>query len=313
MDLSPSVTRSRLNEQRLAQLRYLNVPWITVQTTSYKASPRFRSGCNWPLDTPRKRQKKAERKRPYFRNSDLAFTELEIDILRKADCSDGSYVPLARAPSLLQRLKQKQATAKKQVVSPVKTKPAEKKQELLRCDSVMSVNELTNEDLEEDQDKLRREEEDIGDLQYEPIVDEHPMMIDLGEVTVDDIQKSVRAWCHEQSANQDEMTVRPFSGEIKKRTAVIHPSRGERKKQRIISETSYTISEMENFNKEINTVGRTKKDRDLRRQVKKTYSGYRYRQYADKRNYYIPDYIESIDMTKPHKHWVKDESSDESA
>ena len=83
--------------------------------------------------------------------------------------------------------------------------------------------------------------------------------------------------------------------------------------ERIISETSYTISEMENFNKEINTVGRTKKDRDLRRQVKKTYSGYRYRQYADKRNYHIPDYIESIDMTKPHKHWVKDESSDESA
>lgn len=312
MDSPPSITKSRLNEQRLAQLRYLNVPWITVQTTSYKSSPRFRPGTS-PSATPRKHQRKVERKRPYFRNSDLSFTELEIDLLRKADCSDGSYVPLARAPSLLQRLKQKQAVAQKPVVSPVKTKPVEKKQELLRCDSVMSVKELTNEDLEEDIERLQREEEDVGELSYEPIVDDHPMMIDLGEVTVSDIQKSIRSWCEEQSANTDETTVRPFSGELtRKRTAVIRPSRGERKKQRIISESSYTITEMENFNREVNTPGRTKRDRDLRRKVKKTYSGYRYRQFADKENCHVPDYLECIDMTKPQKHWVKEESSSSS-
>jgi hypothetical protein len=117
------------------------------------------------------------------------------------------------------------------------TRPAQ----LLRCDSVVSIGELTEDDLREETAQVPGSARSAGTEGRAPL--------DWTDVTIEDIREHIRLWCHEANAGNAD-SVRPFDADFEgPRTVKMTVRRGQRRKNAIIKGYSRTEEEMRDFRK----------------------------------------------------------------
>jgi hypothetical protein len=151
---------------------------------------------------------------------------------------------------------------------------------LFKCESVMSISELTEEDLQD------------GELKTDMSAStgDDPIIHDSGSVTIDDIREHVWLWCHEHD-DREKKTVREFNAEFtRKHTVKLIPSRGERRKKQIIDAYSTTEEDLAKMRPPTNT----EEAAVVREAVQKSYSGYCYQKYLYSGKMPVPDYLDSV-------------------
>lgn len=213
--LMTTVSLQRLNEQRLQKLKYRNIKWVTVPSASLKFTPRFGES---PISSSRKScQSEGSSssmqpsisnnisKTPYFKTSEISFTEPEIQILREADYTNES-IPIRKKSSQLEQLQAKKlendkfiqfssALSSKSRIQLIPSLDSEIS-EIPRSDSVVSFKPI---ELGDEDDSL---DNDPSSIQYQNR-DSSYNVFNNSSVTIDDIKEHVWMWCHEN--NDDDL------------------------------------------------------------------------------------------------------------
>lgn len=210
-----TVSLQRLNEQRLQKLKYRNIKWITVPSSSYKFTPRYGESALASSRSERSRSSlpqnisKPNPKTPYFKSSEVSFTEPEIQVLREADYTNTAKSIQKRSSQLEQLQAQKIENEKYLQLSSssltsrsrIKLIPSLESDvhEIPRSDSVISLKPI---DLDEDDDSSKNDPTAIQNH------DSSYNVFNSSTVTIDDIKEHVWMWCHENDDEDLKKTVK---------------------------------------------------------------------------------------------------------
>lgn len=204
-----TVSLQRLNEQRLQKLKYKNIKWVTVPSASIKLTPRFgespassRKSCRSEESSSSMRQSISQNatKTPYFKTSEISFTEPEMQILREADFNNSDSIPIRKKSSQLEQLQAKklendrynQYSSALSSRSRIQLIPSLESEitEIPRSDSVVSFKPV---ELEDDEESLSN---DSNSIKYQNR-DSSYNVFNNSSVTIDDIKEHVWMWCHD--------------------------------------------------------------------------------------------------------------------
>jgi hypothetical protein len=290
--MTQSVQLSRLNKQRLSQLKYLHVPWITVDTANYRSSPRFGDKSGAPRLSVRaiksNLSSNALSKHRYFDESKISFTDPEFSMVADAgaDPLQGTARGARRKPSHLQLLQAEQLS---HAPPPRAVQAKRDTPHLALSGSVMSIHALTEEDLREEDDRPEAGHERSEAFSASPM--------DSGPVTIDDLRASVWSWCRERGAGVGRR-VREFPGDMCGPEVLPRPSQGERRKNAIIQSYSRTEEEMAELRERTKNRGPiTPEEIDVRDKVRGCYSAYMCQRYLDAKHWSMPEFIDNVDFT----------------
>lgn len=286
-----------LEEKKAQQLKYTNINWITIPPTAYK-SPR---GV-----TPRRIVKNPSMRnqpirRPYFRNSDIYFTEPEIEIIRKADYENeqDQGINLRKSPSRLQQLQFQQEERMNDIFLSQSFKIPQEEPQYEDTQSVCSID--PNDEYIEEEEEDKDEENFTMTAANEK---NSPAQFFTAMPTIQDIKDHVWLWCHENGPKEEKDPIHEYPARFVRKSgvneAIKETTAGERKVKRIISRYSKTEREREANQQKIlsHKIKLSTSEEENRKRLSKSYSAMKYRKYSDKKRTNNPDFIEDLDFTE---------------
>jgi hypothetical protein len=163
-----------------------------------------------------------------------------------------------------------------------------------RCDSVLSIAELGEADLDDSEPKIEIRMSSHGRLA------EKVALIDTGDVTLQDIRDRVWAWVDENKKTDPERVTqfRTDSFQARPQTQVkMRRTPGEKMKRKIIKGHSTIENERKSFRQMLDEkVDNPDKER-IRAAIGVCYSGLRYQQYLERKALDVPPFLTGVDFS----------------
>ncbi|OHT15040.1 hypothetical protein TRFO_14557 [Tritrichomonas foetus] len=310
-----TISQQRLNEQRKQRLKYSNINWVTVPNTPVMISPRL-SAVDGSISRMSSRlSTRSEPKTPYFKNSEISFTNDEISMLKQADSTDAdSFIPLSRTPSRLERL-QSQKFEDDQYGIPLSSSSSPSKNRfkmsvlmksnntITKSDSVVSFKPVELEDI----DSIEKENETNSKITSKDSFQiPNTTIFNTASVTIDDIKEHVWMHCHENELEKKEHDY------VKLCQAHFIPQKGS---QKPVANFTYDYGERKVKNI-IRSHSKIEQDReairqkayreryemtDKKRRIESSYCAYKYQKYLYNKRSGIPDFLDEADFTEAKK------------
>ena len=275
-----------LEEKKQNQLKYMHVPWITVQQTSFRSNKKTFSRPSTSVELPSPLKKTV---RP-FTNSRKDFTEDEMHYIRGFPNFDSKGLQLERTPSKLIQLQTQQQLRNLQRSRTKSTNKvaAENQYDISKisdADSFVSING--------DDCFLEFDEEDAKVLQVEHFEDIAPEPTPL--VSTKDVREQIWIFCH-NNTHKDDPNVSEFKGEIlpSKGSVKLNDSKGQKKIKKVVA----FHSGLENPNdiRSSKSNEAKKREGEYRTKMGECLSAYRYCQYIDQNHWQYTDFIKNVDF-----------------
>lgn len=307
------MTSARLEGMKKNQLRYQNVPWIMIQSTCLRPSPRFSSRSNMSSRSMNSVTSAHPSARPYFKNSSIAFTEPEQGIIRKVEEDIDLGIEITtkqRQPSKLQQLQQ--VNEERQSMSSIFENTQRSSyvfkaqvQPIPESDSVVSIAQLDR----------PLEEEEVAAPNYK-LTKDQSMVIASGPVTIQDIKEHVLIYARETNPPDESGRIKNFdvtvSNEKGRTLATPIANGGKRKVQRTIKQYSSVQRESDDLERAIR--GNSTKHGALlkikhRKELERSYSAFKYSRYVYKNNLKPSEFIEDLDFHKVQQQKIQEKQT----
>lgn len=279
-------------EKKVAQLKYNNIQWITLQTKSYKnrksriSHKTSQSHPNCLLENENNNTFKL------FKHSNVNFSKSEMDIIRKS----GFAKQNSRKQSLTSSRFQQVQDGTSKGPSPNLSKSVTHNHFFTRVDSAVSISPFEEDDYINDTDTVQAKfEEGTGNSRSMSLTH---------DVTKEDIVQHVWIHCHENSKTIKKALVN-FDGDFVQTSdglkAVYKPSSGEKRLKRMIGIYSDLLTSKNALAFE-NVMTKDQKEQlaKARESIRDSLCAYRYREWIRNHDELlpIPEYIEFANPKK---------------
>ena len=277
------------DEKKKKSLKYLNVPWITIQQTSFKTSSRGLTSR--PHNSISDYRSIHEKTFSPFRNSNTKFTTEEIRIIDNDYSDSQNRVKLTRNPSKLIQLQTQQELRN---LERSRTKNISKETILLtpstpqisHDDSFISVSSDENE-FESDDDLKKLSQE----FQIEFINKDYPP-----DVTINDIKDQIWSYCKKKKIKKKEH-INEIPGQIinsnNSNVFKLNDTKGTKKLKKVIS----IHSSLEDSNQVFSTSLKNKKlEINLQDKLKDCLTVLEYQEFLEKNNLHKSGFIKNIEV-----------------
>lgn len=202
-----TIPQQLLNEKRLRKLKLRNIQWVTVPPPSHKYQS---TGTSRRIGKNRSSfvvsQNNQETKQPYFMNSEISFSNKEMQILKECDSTTQPKNSFSRSyQSQLEQLQSKNkenerkdclllSANRSMTSSKIRLIPSSNQIDSIeRSDSIISFKEI------------EFDEDESNDRQSKELIRHDPSAVfNTASVTIGDIKEHVWMWCHNDDEKNDE-------------------------------------------------------------------------------------------------------------
>ncbi|EAY14981.1 hypothetical protein TVAG_397120 [Trichomonas vaginalis G3] len=296
-----------LEEKRRSSLKFTNLNWITVQSSSYKYKGRTVSRPS-TAGTARTTRSEPEYFDKPFANSKLTFTKEEMECINQSSHIDPNK-KLTKTPSQLQNILNRQSVrASIKTAKAAKKSGEESKENLLLTeqDSFISIN------LDEEDDYIQNQSPDQNPQDK---TENSQKFEKTPDVSKDDLKGSIWSYTHETRRHGPSKRVREIRGSFKKSSdgivASILPSSGQRKIMRTIQRVTPTGGVGSIFEIEQVNTGYATQRAKLSKEMESSFCAYKFCKFFEAQNRYPPEVLDNLNF-KPVAKTAKIKSNSQS-
>lgn len=281
-----------VEEKKFSQLKSMNVPWITIQTSSYKSASSSPSKKNSPRQS-NSAPTTPERVFQPFQASKVTFSREEMKML-DPEPEFQEKLRIYRSNSKLLQLQDQNQEREKEMalISPKKQVEPPPKKQIEKSDSFISAN-------------FDEEDNFIRQISSEMLVQpQKPRNFELtDDQSIKDLRKSVWRHCHGMINTYDAKKIHAVNGNLNHATignsVDLHLTKGQKKVRRAIEDHSSLEDPMKGLSHDdVLTNDQKAEERELMSSMKDTYSGKRLRNYIEENGERPPRFLEDMEFTK---------------
>ncbi|EAX95612.1 hypothetical protein TVAG_459610 [Trichomonas vaginalis G3] len=290
-----------IEDKKLKNLKSMGLPWITIQTTSFRSSPQTPEKGNERFDIREHNDKKLRRQsnsapvtpqamfRP-FSSSTVTFDSEEMQIIENRD-DYRKHSALRKSPSKLQQL-QLQIIEKEKEKERLRQENQQKEEQpqIPEVDSFISI-------------KFDQEESYLKDVpqEYDDQKKQNEPVYQSDDNTIKDLRISVLKYCNSLKSTIDDKNVQEIKGTINQTrygTEIrINPSRGRKRVQQAIVDHSIQDDSLDIFSHErILSSEQLEEEKEIRKNIVCTTCGSNLKTFIQQNDIIPPSFLDDVDI-----------------